>query len=554
MGIAHQTAPPGLRVLAGAVIAVGALVRPLVSARIDAGAAQISEDAQIALEQYGGWRPHPRFGEVWVPDGVPPDWRPYQYGHWVYTDEWGWYWVSDDVEADWGWVVYHYGRWAFERGFGWFWVPGDDWAPAWVDWRYGDEYVGWAPLPPDELIETYEVEPAYWVFVPTRFIGCASPADLLSCRRYRRSVILRETHIVNRTVPVQRTAGGQSRHLASVRRPRERRAGGHLSRASARLCIDARSGRRRAGPARGSARCARRPAGGRARWTWRTCAPRRNFGPAHDYGDSAKRSGHGAAATWQKRARAIGEQSTARGARRPRYCAGAATAAAFDSAAVWIAASGAGHSAANTRRHFAAIAATTSSGSAARYNGACDDCARPERGASRGTSRAGRARRRSAAATTEHRAANPATGVAAAATSTAAATASAATAAASATTATATETGAATRAASAAATETDAATTAAAGCTWSRTASTKAGPSAEEAASEARRTDGREEIAAANLSAQTKRAASPAARGNFVQWTFAVQCINTFLNCQGSRLSMSSGKRPGRPVSGVQSV
>ena len=32
------------------------------------------------------------------------------------------------------------------------------------------------------------------------------------------------------------------------------------------------------------------------------------------------------------------------------------------------------------------------------------------------------------------------------------------------------------------------------------------------------------------------------------------QCISTFLNCQGSRLSMSSGKRPGRPVRGVQSV
>ena len=32
------------------------------------------------------------------------------------------------------------------------------------------------------------------------------------------------------------------------------------------------------------------------------------------------------------------------------------------------------------------------------------------------------------------------------------------------------------------------------------------------------------------------------------------QWFNTFLNCHGSRLSMSSGKRPGRPVSGVQSV
>ncbi len=80
----------------------------------------------------------PRFGDVWVPTGLSPDWRPYEYGHWVYTDEWGWYWVSDDQEEDWGWVIYHYGRWAFDRGLGWFWVPGDEWAPAWVDWRYGE--------------------------------------------------------------------------------------------------------------------------------------------------------------------------------------------------------------------------------------------------------------------------------------------------------------------------------------------------------------------------------------------------------------------------------
>ena len=165
-------------------------------------AAQISEDAQIALEQYGTWRPNPRFGEVWVPNDVPPDWRPYAYGHWVYTDEWGWYWVSDDIEADWGWVVYHYGRWAFERGIGWFWVPGEEWAPAWVDWRYGDDYSGWAPLPPDELIDAYEVEPAYWVFVPTRFIG-APRLRTYYVPLHRRSVILRSTHIVNRTFPVR---------------------------------------------------------------------------------------------------------------------------------------------------------------------------------------------------------------------------------------------------------------------------------------------------------------------------------------------------------------
>ena len=197
----HQLRRLALAVLASTAVVIGTLSAPIVVGAFTPAAAQISEDAQIALEDYGSWRPHPRFGEVWVPRAVPPDWRPYQNGHWVYTDEWGWYWVSDDVEADWGWVVYHYGRWAFEPGFGWFWVPGDEWAPAWVNWRYGDEFVGWAPLPPDELVESYEVEPAYWMFVPGRYM--ISPRlRTYYVPVYRRSVILRTTRVVNRTFPV----------------------------------------------------------------------------------------------------------------------------------------------------------------------------------------------------------------------------------------------------------------------------------------------------------------------------------------------------------------
>jgi hypothetical protein len=114
--------------------------------------AQLSDEFQQALAPYGEWRQHPRWGDVWVPDQRPRGWRPYSVGHWVYTDDWGWYWISDDDEADWGWVTYHYGRWILERGFGWFWVPGNDWGPAWVDWRRGDRYVGWAPLAPDDVI------------------------------------------------------------------------------------------------------------------------------------------------------------------------------------------------------------------------------------------------------------------------------------------------------------------------------------------------------------------------------------------------------------------
>jgi Family of unknown function (DUF6600) len=74
-------------------IAIGSLLVPVVTGALAPAQAQISEDAQIALEQYGVWRPHPRFGDVWVPAGVPPDWRPYEYGRWVYTDDWGWYWA-----------------------------------------------------------------------------------------------------------------------------------------------------------------------------------------------------------------------------------------------------------------------------------------------------------------------------------------------------------------------------------------------------------------------------------------------------------------------------
>jgi hypothetical protein len=202
MAFTHRVRRLVYGVVASVALVMSALSAPIVLGALTPAAAQISEDAQIALEDYGSWRPHPRFGQVWVPRGVPPDWRPYQFGHWVYTDEWGWYWVSDDVEADWGWVVFHYGRWVFERGFGWYWVPGDEWAPAWVNWRHGDEYAGWAPLPPDELIEVYEVEPTYWVFVPTRFIAAPRLRTYI-VPSYRQTVILRQTRIVNRTFGVQ---------------------------------------------------------------------------------------------------------------------------------------------------------------------------------------------------------------------------------------------------------------------------------------------------------------------------------------------------------------
>jgi hypothetical protein len=185
----------------GCAIAIAGLSAPIVAGALTPAMAQSTEDFDAALDAYGHWVRLPRYGEVWVPDGVPPDWRPYEYGHWVYTDDWGWYWVSDEEEADWGWVVYHYGRWIHDRG-SWFWVPGDEWAPAWVDWRYGGADIGWAPMPPDDLIDAYDDDAEYWTFVPMRYIG--EPR----LRRYyvprdRRRVILRSTRIINRPVHVE---------------------------------------------------------------------------------------------------------------------------------------------------------------------------------------------------------------------------------------------------------------------------------------------------------------------------------------------------------------
>jgi len=81
---------------------------------------------------------------VWKPSRVRSNWQPYTYGRWIYTS-YGWFWDSDEAFGD---IVFHYGRWYYDNWEGWVWVPGYEWAPAWVEWRYDDDYIGWAPLSP----------------------------------------------------------------------------------------------------------------------------------------------------------------------------------------------------------------------------------------------------------------------------------------------------------------------------------------------------------------------------------------------------------------------
>ena len=207
MPIARSVRNFGARWLAPAVLAVSLVLAPAVGTVFLPTAAQAQDaiDFRVALEGYGQWVQHPRWGEVWIPEQMPPDWQPYRLGHWAYTEEWGWYW---DSEEDFGWVTYHYGRWVFDRGLGWIWIPGRDWGPAWVDWRQGDDFVGWAPLPPDEYLDEDYESPDIYLFVRA--------GDLLAPRVYvvflppqERFTYYNRSFLVNRTV---RLGGGA--HIA----------------------------------------------------------------------------------------------------------------------------------------------------------------------------------------------------------------------------------------------------------------------------------------------------------------------------------------------------
>lgn len=107
-------------------------------------------DFDAPLGAHGTWVEVGRHGRCWRPAHVAVSWKPYSVGQWVWTDC-GWYWASDEP---WAWACYHYGSWVYESGHGWVWVPGIEWAPAWVSWRVGNGYIGWAPVTPSGIVVT----------------------------------------------------------------------------------------------------------------------------------------------------------------------------------------------------------------------------------------------------------------------------------------------------------------------------------------------------------------------------------------------------------------
>ena len=136
------------------------------------------------LDDYGGWRPVPEYGNVWFPHTTVVGWAPYRYGHWVWIAPWGWTWVDD---APWGFAPFHYGRWVVVGGV-WGWVPCPPrpavvtvayvrpvYAPALVAWVGGAHWgvgvavggapaagVAWFPLGPrDVYCPSYHVSHTY---------------------------------------------------------------------------------------------------------------------------------------------------------------------------------------------------------------------------------------------------------------------------------------------------------------------------------------------------------------------------------------------------------
>src|SRR5437762_249955 len=183
---------------------------PVTRARAVSGAGPTSGYSTFytKLEPHGAWLETADYGYVWQPREAESSrsWRPYTNGRWVYTDA-GWTWIS---EEPFGWATYHYGRWTRLRGIGWVWVPGQQWAPAWVSWRKSNDYVGWAPLPPEARFDQrtgihnwsdnyYDIGPDQYCFVATREFGAQRIESTIVPPERNVAIVNQTTNVTNIT-------------------------------------------------------------------------------------------------------------------------------------------------------------------------------------------------------------------------------------------------------------------------------------------------------------------------------------------------------------------
>jgi|GEM_PF-1089533 len=168
-----------------------------------------------ALAPQGRWIEIDNGLLAWHPSRVSYRWAPYQAGRWIWTS-YGWYWDSYEPFGD---ITYHYGRWYNDDYYGWLWIPDDQWGPAWVEWRYDDDYIGWAPLSPYATFsisfgirfsQHYEAPYNNWCFVSYRhfceprlttyYVAPAVRYRIFSNTKYRTDYGYERDHVINRGV------------------------------------------------------------------------------------------------------------------------------------------------------------------------------------------------------------------------------------------------------------------------------------------------------------------------------------------------------------------
>jgi len=209
--------------------------------RWDSGGQDVS-DYYSYLGPQGLWVSYAPYGNVWIPRGVEYQWRPYTLGHWVFSD-YGWTWMSGER---WGWLVYHYGRWGWDGRLGWFWVPGTVWGPSWVAWRWGDSYIGWAPIPPGDDFDIrygfrrrdFNIQGPRWNFVRGRdfmngslgrlVLSPEQNVNIINSTRIDVNIHVKENHVINDGVGIDHvrrlTNQAVEKHqLKDARRPEEAR-------------------------------------------------------------------------------------------------------------------------------------------------------------------------------------------------------------------------------------------------------------------------------------------------------------------------------------------
>lgn len=159
-------------------------------------------DFHSPLASLGSWVQVGSYGDCWHPNGVAVGWQPYTDGSWVWTDA-GWYWSSNDP---WAWACYHYGSWVNDPTYGWCWIPGTTWAPAWVTWRQGGDYVGWAPYGPGGVVPAAGL----FVFATTRNFGePITPGRLI----FHNNEIFGRTSVMGSMRRENRMIGGEQRSV-----------------------------------------------------------------------------------------------------------------------------------------------------------------------------------------------------------------------------------------------------------------------------------------------------------------------------------------------------